>query len=361
MKARKIGGVILALLLFGGCAAALAAGGSASDPLVSKSYLEGTYIPTVTAQMKTRASEKTAAVYTAAENTLKAKAQAYLSQVGGSTASGSTGVCPLKREDQVTVSTGSGLVVQNGTVRLSHGGTVVDVTTGSEAASGTALTANHRYLVAENTSATFTVVSETATVAIQGSGTVRASTAKPLPFSDILTTDWYYEDVRFVYEKGLYNGTTDTTFTPGGAMTRGMMATVLYRLAGNPTVSGSGTAFRDVPASAYYASAVVWANGNGLVLGYPDGTFQPNATITREQLATLIYRYAKDYAKLSVKPTGSLTSFPDYRSVSTWAEDGLKWAVAQGLVQGTGTGLQPSGQATRAQVAAILHRFSALL
>ena len=176
-----------------------------------------------------------------------------------------------------------------------------------------------------------------------------------LPFTDVLTSDWFYEDVAFVYNEGLFAGTSDTTFSPNAAMTRAMLVTVLYRLEGQPAVSGR-SGFSDVQLNSYYEDAVTWAANNGIVNGTSDTTFSPNANVTREQMAAILYRYAQ-YKKYNTAASSSLNSFSDHASVSGYAVTPLQWAVAEKLVNGTAGKLMPTGNATRAQVAAILHRF----
>ena len=176
-----------------------------------------------------------------------------------------------------------------------------------------------------------------------------------LPFTDVHETDWFYNDVLFVYEEGLFAGTSDTTFSPNAAMTRAMLVTVLYRLEGEPAVSGR-SGFSDVTFNSYYEDAVTWAADNGIVNGTSITTFSPNANVTREQMAAILYRYAQ-YKKYNTAASSSLNGFTDQASVSSYATDSLEWAVAEKLVNGSAGKLMPTGNATRAQVAAILHRF----
>ena len=176
-----------------------------------------------------------------------------------------------------------------------------------------------------------------------------------LPFTDVHETDWFYNDVLFVYEEGLFAGTSDTTFSPNTAMTRAMLVTVLYRLEGEPAVSGR-SGFSDVTFNSYYEDAVTWAADNGIVNGTSITTFSPNANVTREQMAAILYRYAQ-YKKYNTAASSSLNGFTDQASVSGYATASLEWAVAEKLVNGSAGKLMPTGNATRAQVAAILHRF----
>ena len=180
-------------------------------------------------------------------------------------------------------------------------------------------------------------------------------TDESLPFTDVRRSDWFYEDVAFAYENGLFSGTSDTMFSPNASMTRAMLVTVLYRLEGEPSVRGR-SGFSDVTFNSYYEDAVTWAADNGIVNGTSASTFSPNANVTREQMAAILYRYAQ-YKKYNTAASASLNGFTDHASVSGYAAASLEWAVAEKLVNGSAGKLMPTGNATRAQVAAILHRF----
>ena len=176
-----------------------------------------------------------------------------------------------------------------------------------------------------------------------------------LSFTDVRESDWFYEDVAFAYENGLFAGTSDTTFSPNASMTRAMLVTVLYRLEGQPAVNGR-SGFSDVQYNGYYEDAVTWAADNGIVNGTSITTFSPNANVTREQMAAILYRYAQ-HKKYNTAASSGLNGFTDHASVSGYAAASLEWAVAEKLVNGSAGKLMPTGNATRAQVAAILHRF----
>ena len=183
-----------------------------------------------------------------------------------------------------------------------------------------------------------------------------ASDSKPkLPFTDVSTSDWFYSDVMFVYENGLFSGTDSRSFSPNASMTRAMLVTVLYRLEGEPAGTGSSS-FSDVRSGSYYEKAVAWAAANGIVTGTGSTSFSPDAKVTREQLAAILYRYAQ-YKKLDTDAGAKLDSFFDAGNVSGYASEALSWAVSEGLINGASGRLMPKGDATRAQVAAILHRF----
>lgn len=177
-----------------------------------------------------------------------------------------------------------------------------------------------------------------------------------LPFKDVKTADWFYNDVKYVYEKGMMAGTAADVFAPNATTTRAMIVTILYRLEGSPAVTGT-SAFVDVPAGQWYTDAVNWAAANQIVKGTSATTFAPNDSITREQIAAILYRYAQ-YKGYDVTKKADLSGYSDNSHVSAYAKDALAWANAAKLINGvTNTTLAPQGNATRAQVSAILHRF----
>lgn len=177
-----------------------------------------------------------------------------------------------------------------------------------------------------------------------------------LPFGDVKTADWFYNDVKYVYEKGMMAGTAADVFAPNATTTRAMIVTILYRLEGSPAVTGT-SAFVDVPAGQWYTDAVNWAAANQIVKGTSATTFAPNDSITREQMAAILYRYAQ-YKGYDVTKKADLSGYSDNGQISAYAKDALAWANAAKLINGvTNTTLAPQGNATRAQVSAILHRF----
>lgn len=176
-------------------------------------------------------------------------------------------------------------------------------------------------------------------------------------FNDVSANDWFASAVDYVTGKGMMNGTADNTFSPKANTTRGMVVTVLYRLENQPSTSAAS--FTDVASGAYYANAVAWANANGIVSGYGSGKFGPNGKVTREQLAAILYRYAQ-YKKydVSVGEDTNILSYDDAQSISSYAIPAIQWACGAGVVTGkSGSKLDPKGNATRAEVAAMLMRF----
>lgn len=180
------------------------------------------------------------------------------------------------------------------------------------------------------------------------------------PFWDVQASDWYYDTVCYVAQNGFMNGTTPTRFSPDTPMTRAMLITVLYRMEGEPKITGMYSPFSDVASNAYYADAVAWSYTCGVVNGVSETEFAPNLSITREQMVTIFYRYAQ-FKEYDTTASAPLTRFPDAGAAFDYAVPALSWSVAVGLIEGVGTAngdmLQPKGTATRAQAATILARF----
>lgn len=186
------------------------------------------------------------------------------------------------------------------------------------------------------------------------------STGFENPFTDVSESDWFFNDVKFVYQNGLMNGTSATTFSPEGTTSRGMIVTILWRMAGSPDMEDKiwGYPFADVDATAYYGTAVYWARLNGIAGGYDDATFGPNAPINREQMAVMMYRYAQYMGYDTTQGGMAIREYADYGQVSSYALEAMDWANATGIVTGTSEStLSPQGQATRAQAAAMFTRF----
>ena len=182
------------------------------------------------------------------------------------------------------------------------------------------------------------------------------STCVMAKFPDLVTSEWYHDGVHFCIEEGLMNGMDTGDFQPGGNTTRAQLVTILYREAGSPDVSSVTEPFSDVAEADWFYKAVVWAYNNGVVNGTSDTTFSPNDNVTREQVATILYRYSG-----SPVGTGDLSVFPDVNTVSSYAVPALTWAVGEGLINGVAkdgvSTLDPTGNATRAQIATILMRY----
>ena len=232
----------------------LAAGGyaaAAGDSLISLSYLQKTFFPQAVRAGEEAGNELLQDTYDRAKSGLDA--------VNGQI---------------ITLKTGAGFLMLEGSATVVHTGAVVDVTAGTEVASGSALTQNHRYLVGENTQAAVTVRSGEAALGVQGGYTLTPGKDKHTPFYDVRQGDWYYEPVGYVYERGLFSGMSAHQFSPGLTMNRAMLMSVLHRLAGAPEVTG-GPVFTDVPNDRWYAQAVRWGAAQGITSGTGADTFSP--------------------------------------------------------------------------------------
>lgn len=361
---RRLAFILTAVILLG-IGIAVAVGGTGSDPMISLSYWENTYLPALGEALQERANEDTRSVYAAAVDKLDAAGEADLAAAGKQTGAAFSSAA-LGTGDVLELRQGGSAIVQSGAAALGAGA-LADVTAGSEVAAGEDLAVAHRYVV---TSASASLRQlRPGTVAYQGEGNVRqagegapggqAMTGEGLPFVDVAQGQWFYGAVAYVYEKGYFSGTSAATFAPNEPMSRAMVATVLHRVAGSEAVSGAA-GFADVPDGQWYSAGIAWASAKGIVNGMGNGLYVPDAAVTREQLVTMLYRFQKDYRKLAAPGTGDLSRFTDGAAVSAWAEDAMRWAVGAGLVQGRDTGcIDPLGTASRAEVATILQRFSA--
>lgn len=209
--------------------------------------------------------------------------------------------------------------------------------------------------VTDNGDGTYSFTMPSGKVSITAAFAEEPSTTVADIFNDVVPGAWYTDAVQYAYDNGLMTGTSATTFEPNTTTTRGMIVSMLHRLEGSPAVGSAD--FSDVAGGDWYADPVAWAASEGIVGGYGDGTFGPNDPITREQMASILYRYA-DYKGLDVSARASLDAYSDADSVSPWASDVMSWAVSEGIISGmTEDTLAPQGTATRAQVAAMFQRF----
>ena len=208
--------------------------------------------------------------------------------------------------------------------------------------------------VTENADGTYTFTMPNGQVTVNATFVETEEPAPTMPFTDVKEGDWFYEEVLYAYENGLMNGVGDNRFAPNSATTRGMLVTILYRLEGEPAVTGEA-GFDDV-GDTWYTDAVIWAAANDIVNGIGDNQFGPENTLTREQLVTMLYRYAQNKG-YDVTASADLSGYPDAGQIQSWAQDAMTWAVAEGIVEGMDGNLNPAGHATRAQIATILMRF----
>lgn len=345
MKKRLLVGALAMVLLTGGVLAAFSA--SQSEMLVSRSYLAGTFGSDLKATVKQEVERNTTALY-----------QGFAAQAGGTGGrSGSFAVQTGGNGSIVTGAVGSGLIWTAGTGMM-RSGALIDATVGSEVAAGGRLSVGHRYLA--GTDVALVVASGTAQWMAEGIWTTApgdpVQLPAELPFTDVAQGAWYHDDVAYVYQNGLFNGESSTSFAPENKMQRCMMTTVLYRLAGEPAVSYSGM-FRDIPDGMWYTKGTIWAGSLGVVSGVEPGRFNPFSNVTRQEIAVILYRYAEKMG-YDVSASAALSGFPDAGRVATWGGQAMSWAVGVGILNGSDGMLLPNGDATRVQVAAMLHRFA---
>ena len=253
---------------------------------------------------------------------------------------------------------------ENGTVTADPaaakaGATVTLTATPDEGYAVGSLTVTDRFgdavKVTENADGTYTFTMPNGQVTVSATFVETQEPAPAEPFPDVDENDWFYDEVVYVYENGLMNGVENNQFAPNTATNRAMLATILYRLAGEPAVSGD-LPFTDVESGTWYTDAVLWAAQNGIVNGLGENTFAPMNTLTREQLVTMLYRYAEAEG-YDVSAAADLSGYPDAGKVQPYAQEAMSWAVAEGIVEGMDGNLNPAGSATRAQIATILMRF----
>ena len=194
-------------------------------------------------------------------------------------------------------------------------------------------------------------------VTLDADKTVYAAWTRNRFFEDVTIADWFYDDVMFVCGRGVMQGVSDTRFGPHLTATRAMMATILWRMEGSPAPTAEAR-FTDVRSGQWYSEAVAWTAQSGVYTGYVDGSFRPNDSITREQLAAILYRYAKyKGVDVSVGEDTNILSYADAAEISDYAFPAMQWACGAGVMQGSNGNLLPRGRATRAQIAAMLHRY----
>lgn len=351
--------LVCAGLLIGG---ALAAGLGTGDSVITLSFLEQDFIPRAVTQGVEKVVAYLDETFLSVSDVLDTLADGYLHRAGGGDTGGYSeayGRCTVSARDVLTLNCGSGLIPEAGRILLTHSGTVVNVTTGQEVASGGVLDLNCRYLVAEDTQAVFTVESDTARIALEGEFALQKSGEPASPFTDITIYDGYRDAVRTVYERGLFAGTGDgSIFAPGVKLDRAMMMTVLFHLAGDPDEErfAATMTFPDVKAGEWYETYVRWAGQQGISAGYGDGNFRPTQTMTYREVVQFLYNFAISYLKLELPERADLSGYEGVELLRQdgWGEDAMSWAVGAGLI----TKLQPNEYPARADVAVIMAAFA---
>ena len=347
---KRTAAAILAVLLLAVCLSSASQPGSVTDPLISKSYVDGYFVPDTVSELKAEGEAALEQMF------------AEITGEGGAApdgtvydfASGYTEV-ELAAGRSIKLWFGSSVILVSGSASITPGGTVVNVATASELGGATALEAGKRYFCAENTTAEV-VAEKRSTFLVNGyfSAEGEASGESEMRYTDVSEKNWFYQYVKYAVDNGLYYDINGETFRPNEEATRATLVYALWSAAGRPTAEGTAK-FTDV-GDDWYTEAVVWATDTGVVKGYDDGTFRPDGNVTREQIAALIHRYAA-YLGLASDASGDLSGFGDADMVGKWALDDVKWAVGEGVIKGNDKKmLNPKGTATRAEVATILMR-----
>ncbi len=329
-----------------------------SDFLLTKNYVDDTLVPVMETAVDSRIDVSLEQVYTDGVAELDTVNSSLLTALGVGDIQESPAISPMDygQGDTLTLCTGATLLVTGGRMSLVHNGTVIDATTGESCASGSYTTVGHRYIVAEDTQLTATVLSGLATLGYAGEYSYTSGTGRNHPFYDVYSFDSYNDSVTFVYSNGLFSGVGDGKFDPAGSMTRAMVAAVLYRLAGEPVdqLEASTSTFTDVPQGEWYSDSVRWAAGQGVSQGMGDGTFAPNSGVTLVQMIQFLYNFGQNNLGLTLTGTADLSMIAGGDTVPDWANTAVQWAVSSGVWSAT---LADRG-AMRAEVAAMLTNFA---
>ena len=354
------------LLCLGGVLAVLACGAyalSAGDSLVSLSYLRELFIPQAVEAGTQAAGDRLQETYDAAREEL----DAVQAELTGGQGSGSYSADLSPRDwaggDTIQIATGAGLLPLEGAVTVTHSGVLIDVTDGTETASGSRLTAGHRYLAGEDTAVSAQVISGAASMGVQGGYVLAPGDGASAPFYDVCSTDWFCGAVNYVYQNGLFSGVSEHSFGPGETMNRAMLMTVLYQMAGAPAdeLQAADVSFSDVPDSAWYASYVKWGAAQGITGGTGEDTFSPEQQITRQEVVTLLYSFTRGYLGLTPGTGADLSGYQDLEQTDGWAREAMAWAVGAGIISSSSSDaltLSPRQSASRAEMAVMLRAFS---
>lgn len=351
--------LLCAVLFLGGV---VAAGLGEEDSLITLSYLEQNFIPDAVTQGVERVKTALDETFQSVADVLDTLTDGYFYRVGAGENGGYSDAYGRRTymvRDEITLDTGSGVIVEAGTVLLTHTGTVINVTTGESVPSGVTLALNCRYLAAEETQALLTVESDAARMAVEGNITVIPSGERATPFTDITINDWYRDAVNEVYARGLFAGTGDgSIFAPRVKLDRSMMMTVLFHLAGDPDEErfAASATFPDVKAGEWYETYVKWAAQQGISAGYGDGNFRPTQTMTYREVVQFLYNFAISYLKLDLTEQADLTGYEGVEILRAdgWGEQAMSWAVGAGIIDQ----LRPNEYPARSDVAAIMAAFA---
>lgn len=260
----------------------------------------------------------------------------------------------------ITVTGGEGIkvtVTDNGYGSYTFTGTVIENNNGGGAAGNTGGRTSSGLPAVEPVPAEDPVTTEPQPDSISYKDCTKNSDCPMSAFRDLKTTAWYHDGVHWALDEDVMNGFEDGTFKPDGNTTRGQIATMLYRMEGSPAIA-AGNSYSDVKSGKWYSIAIGWATANNIVKGFGDGTFKPDAPVTREQLATMVYRYAEYKGKVIIDGPAVALNFSDADSVAKYAKEPVSWMVKKGLLKGIDGKLMPADKASRAQVATLFMRYS---
>ena len=353
----------LAAVLAVGIGAALAP----EDSLLTLNYLTEKFIPTAREHGDQAVEQKLQGAYDDWKKSLdqvQTDLNAALGREAGVLYSTALSPADWHEGQKLTLTTGCGFLMQEGVAKVSHNGAVIDVGEGTEVPSGSLLQDNHRYLVGEDTLAQVEVLSGEARLGLQGEYTHTEGKEKHMPFYDVSTLDWFYQPVSFVYDKGYFSGVGEHEFGGSTVMTRAMVMTVFYRMAGSPQAEMERAAevtFRDVPEDAWFAPYVKWAFAQGITSGTSETTFSPDDKINREQFVQMLYSFSTKRLGLTLDSRADLESFQDQAEISDWAREAVSWAVSEqilGSVSPDKPVLRTKGNSDRVAVAVMLLTFS---
>lgn len=335
------------------------------ESLITLSYLTQYFVPNAVDRGTQVGNELLNKEFDQAKDEVEHLQGDFIQQVTGDEGVYSADLRPreFREEDRLILPTGSGVILYNGMAKVEHNGGVININTGEEVASGGTLTANHRYLTAEETAVVVTVLSGGAQLGVQGGYTLEEGSKGSAAFYDVAQTDWYYAPVNYAYANGLFSGMDEHHFSPAAPMNRAMLMTVLYKMAGAPEdeLKAATIAFDDVPENAWYASFVKWGAQQGITAGTGPATFSPELQVTREQVVALLYSFSTKYLGKQLDGRADLSGYADLEQASAWALDALSWAVDAGILSSSSADqmtLSAGRSANRAEVAAMLRVFN---
>jgi len=356
--------LILAVAILSFTAVASATPGGSDDPFVSKNYIDGTFTDEVKKSIGDLAEEKFSGIYDSTVEKLRDR----LGNTGYNFAEDYTELT-LSKNKTLNVTTGGSTVLYSGSATALNKSAAVDVTTGTEVSANTSLTKGHRYFTVEKAVARYTATTDCKLYVkgyycITTGGEIQPPTLREFSentFTDVKKGNWYYNAVGYGYSNYIINGVSATEFNPLGDVTRGEFITFLYRLS-KESASSDKSVFSDVPAGKYYTAAVIWGTEHKIVSGVGDGIFKPNDKVTREQIVTMMYRYAEYMGCSMTNPdSGRINTFSDSKLTSSYAVKAMTWAVENGLINGSNGKLSPKDTAGRAQAAQMIYNLAEYL